>query len=358
MRAKSIPDLLGFVPAALGFHPRRSLVAMALHGKRFGFRLRVDLPATECVEACADYVMGPLLAAEPDAVILFAYVEPELNADTRGVERLAADSLVGALRTRLEASDIEVPEAVRCDGSRYWSYVCEREDCCPSEGTPYDIESSATLAAAVFNGLEVLQDRADLERRFEPVSGARAEEMEAVTDRVAEEILSVAGLTADDEGWGREVAENPDLVRAAATGVRDLLADLDEERAGSLSDEDAARLSIWTLLLSVRDLAWSYIEHDNAHLHLQVWTTVAQRAVDPFRAPALCLAAFSSWLGGNGTGASVALEQAARAEPDYSLGLLLRDLLVRCVPPSAWRTFDPEVIASQLPDGFEVRQRT
>ena len=307
-------------------------------------------PAPEHAEACAEQILPPLLAQEPEAVLLVAYTEPAPDASARSLDRLSADALVDAMRTRLDDHRIDVPEAVRCDGARYWSYVCDREECCPAEGTPYDLESSATLADAVFNGLEVLPDRSALERRFDPVAGPRQREMDDITTRVGSEILAVAGLAADDNRWGNEIRRHPELLRTAAAGVRDLLADLDEQRAGAISDDDAARLSIWTLLLPVRDLAWFYIEPGNAHLHLEAWTSVAQRAVEPFRAPALCLAAFASWLGGNGTGARVALEQALEAEPDYSMAHLLTDLLDRCVPPCAWRPFEPEVIQGQFPD--------
>ncbi|UYM05293.1 DUF4192 domain-containing protein [Solicola gregarius] len=343
------------MPAALGFHPRRSLVAIALQGKRFVFHLRADLPAPEYADECAAQLLPPLVAQQPDGVLLVAYTEPEPSSDVRGVDRLSADALVAELRRKLSQHDIDVREAVRCDGARYWSYDCDREECCPSDGTPYDIESSSTLADAVFNGLEVLPDRSAVEQRFHGVAGARRVEMEAVTERMVTEVLAAGGLDVEDEqSWDHgRLGRHPDLLRAGAAYVTDLLSELDGERAGSLSDEDAARLTIWTLLLPVRDLAWSYIDRDNAEHHRQLWTGVAQRAVSPFEPAPLCLAAFACWLSGNGTQARCALDRVSEVEPAYSMGTLLTDMLERCVPPSAWRPFDPAMIRSQFPPEAE-----
>lgn len=349
MRAGSIEDLLGSVPALLGFHPRRSLVAIAMHGKRLGFSLRLDLPRPDQAEDAAEQVVAPLLAQRPSGVLLIAYVDPE-PAGARSTGRLAADGLVAAMRRRLSDDGVSVREAIRCDGSRYWSYLCEVASCCPPEGTPYEIESSPMLANAVFNGVEVLADREELVRRFRAVSGRRRREMRAVTDRVLDELLAQAGIDASDpraalaqQGAGRDA-----LLRAGADFVRSRLAGLDG-RDSDVSDEDAARLSVVSMLIPVRDLAWSYIEPDNARAHLAVWTGVAQRVVPPFEAPALCMAAFAAWLGGDGSQARCALDRARAAEPEYSLGRLLEQALDGYLSPQTWRAFDREAILAQIP---------
>lgn len=332
-----------------GFHPRRSLVVLALKGKRVSFQMRSDLPALECVDACADNLMPPLLRQQPDRVLLVAYVEPEASSEVRGMDRLEADGLVEAIRDRLREHRIEVAEAVRCDGVRYWSYVCDNQSCCPSDGTPYEIESTSTMVNAVFNGLQVLPDRAALERRFDPVRGEGRERMEEVTAHVVEDIATTHGIFLG----GSTVADRVHLRRTELLGdgadfVEGLLGDLDPALAGALDDDDAARLMVWMRLMPVRDLAWSFITDANAKHHLALWTAVARRAVTPFEAAPLCLAGFAAWLSGDGAQAACALTRATDVAPTYSMGQSLLGLLERCVPPSAWGELDHAMIAAMF----------
>lgn len=350
MRAGSIEDLLASVPALLGFHPRRSLVAIAMHGKRLGFRLRVDLPRPDQVDAAAAQVVAPLLAQRPSGVILVAYVDPE-PAGARSAVRMSADGIVAATQRRLSDDGVAVREAIRCDGSRYWSYLCQIAACCPPEGTPYEIESSPMLANAVFNGVEVLADREELARRFSPVRGPRRTELATVTGRVVDELLAAAGLDrpdadTDDRGSDGHGA----LLRAGAEFVDTRLADLGGDTEWVLTDEDAARLSFWSMLIPVRDLAWSYIEPANARDHLALWTSVAQRAVPPFEPAALCLAAFAAWLSGDGSQARCALDRARGVAPEYSMGRLLEQALDGFLAPDTWSPFDRDAIRAQIPD--------
>lgn len=349
LRAGSIQDLLGSVPAMLGFHPRRSLVGIAMHGKRLGFQLRVDLPRPDQVEDAATQLVAPLLAQRPDAVILIAYLDPE-PPGARSDARMAADGLVGAMRRRFTDEGVEVREAIRCDGARYWSYLCTGS-CCPVEGTPYEIESSPMLATAVYNGIEVLADRAELERRFAPVSGRRRARMEATTERVVERVLSEVGVDGpDEEVWIEEGGETHGrLLRAGADFMVARVADL-PDTGPEPDDEDAARLGFYTTLIPVRDLAWSYIERANARAHLRLWTSVAQRAVSPLEPAPLCLAAFAAWLSGDGSQARCALDRVHRVAPEYSMGRLLERTLDGYVPPDAWRAFDRDAIWSLIPD--------
>lgn len=348
LRAGTIPDLLAGVPALLGFRPRRSLVAIAMHGTTLGFRLRFDLPSPEYVEPAAARLAPPLLAQRPDAVLLIAYVDPE-PLGGRSADRLAADGLVAELGRLIADADVEVREAIRCDGERYWSYHCTVATCCPPEGTPYDIESSPMLAKAVYNGVEVLAGREDLERRFEPVAGPRRAEMSATTDRVVDELLIECGsdpdlgpATSDEEHalHGRLLRRGADFVAARIDGLAN---------RPDPGDEDAALLGFFGSLVPLRDLAWSGIDRDGARDHLRLWTSVAQRVVPPFEPAPLCLAAFAAWLCGDGTQARCALDRARRVAPEYTMGRLLERTLDGCVPPDAWRPLDSRAIWASIP---------
>ena len=60
--AHDIPDLFNALPTLFGFGITESLVAVATRGprRRFGFRLRVDIPAPEHVDELARIVVGHL----------------------------------------------------------------------------------------------------------------------------------------------------------------------------------------------------------------------------------------------------------------------------------------------------------
>lgn len=345
LKARSIEDLLASVPTLFGFHPRRSLVAIAMHGKRLGFRLRVDLPSPPDVDAVAEQILIPLLDQRPDGVIVIAYVEPEPTPEVRGAERLAADHLVNAILARLDAGGIGTREAVRCDGNRYWSYLCESDGCCSPEGTPYEVESSPVLARAVYNGVEVLPDRESLERRFLPVRGADRIRMAAVTDAVVDEVLGEVELGAASP------ADRGRLLRRGADFMTERLGQLDSAAARIRDDEDAARLSVWSMLTPVRDLAWSYIQPRNAPDHLTLWTAVAQRVVPPFEPSVLSLAGFAAWLSGDGAQARCALERTLHVDRDYTMARLLAQVLDGYLPPSAWRPFDRTGLHAMFADG-------
>ena len=56
-----------------------------------------------------------------------------------------------------------------------------------------------------------------------------------------------------------------------------------------------------------------------------------------FVAPPAALLAFTAWQAGDGALASIAIERALEADPEYSMALLVADALHAGLPPSAAR---------------------
>lgn len=333
MRARGPADLIAVIPVLLGFHPRESLVAVVVEGdrQRLGFRVRVDLPSPEHAEAVADQVVAYLGVHEPREVLLVAFTTAEASAAP----------VVAAVRHRLDAAGIDVGDALRCDGARYWSYLCADPSCCPAEGSPYDPDANELLAEAVYQGVEVLPDREALAERFSGVIGQAREDMFAATETVAGWVEAASGARARDR--------DPVLLRRgleAATAFADAF---EREPERQLTDEEIATLSVWASLVVVRDVLWARMRRSNADLHLRLWRQVASRVVPPYEPAVLSLAAFAAWLSGSGAQAQCALDRVASVDPSYSMAELVQAALDRCLPPDVWEGLDAREVMRTVP---------
>jgi hypothetical protein len=323
VRVADLGDLLAGLPVLFGFRPTDSLIVVCLEQPRgrVGFRLRADLPPPDHAEQVADYLVEVLRHNAAEIVLVVACSDdPE-----------AADPVVAALVGRLGSAAIELRDAVRCDGRRYWSYVCDEPACCPPEGRAYDEGSSRLVAEAVLAGMELLPDRAALADRVAAVDGPDSQRMKSATATAEQELADELGDRARATmQLDRQLLEAG--VRCVGEIVDEQLADAD----AGLSDLAAARLSVWCSLTVVRDTVWAGIDSDNAPDHLRIWSGVARRVVPPYELPVLGLAGFSAWLSGDGALAWCVIERADEIDPDDALTDMLRDLLIRAVPPSFW----------------------
>lgn len=323
VRISSLADLLAGLPVLFGFRPDRSLIVLSLEGARgaVGFRLRVDLPSAGLGDQAADYLAAVLRRNGAGRVVVIACSD----------DPAVADPVVLAVTERLLADGVEVHDAVRCDGGRYWSYVCDSPACCPPEGRPYDASSSRLVAEAVLSGMEILPDRAALAARVAPVAGADLERMEKAT---ADGVASMFGVLGERDPAA--LATDPAVREAGTRRVRDIvdasLADPDR----SLTDAEAAALSVWCSIAAVRETALSSIDVDNAAEQLRIWSQVTRKVVPPYELPVLALTGFSAWLSGDGALAWCVIERADRIAGHDRLVELLRRILVEAMPPSAW----------------------
>ena len=116
-------DVVGLLPYQLGYHPRDSVVAVSLRGKRVGLVARADLPPDEHVDEVVSTLLGPLVRDGATSVIVVGYEDvPD-----------ASQPLLMALVEQLERAGIHVLDVpVVRDGRRY-SATCS-DSCCPPEG--------------------------------------------------------------------------------------------------------------------------------------------------------------------------------------------------------------------------------
>lgn len=203
---KGPEDIVAALPYQLGYHPRDSIVVVALRRRAVGLVQRVDLPPPEhCAEAVAAMI-PPLLREKPDGVLLVGYEERKGDALP----------VLEALREAVPEHDVTVIEALVVRDRRWYAPWCDG-DCCPSEGLPVAGEGG-TPAVAEFVGLEVspLPDRAGLAWLLSPESpelvAAVAEELEQL-ESTGEPALSPAAAAL----WARVCDVGPS--RPAVEGL-------------------------------------------------------------------------------------------------------------------------------------------
>jgi hypothetical protein len=312
-KVKDPADVISVVPYLLGFVPQESLVVVALEGspQRFGPCARLDLVGgndpPDAAQRQIDFVAELVEKHHFDPLILVAYSACTGDSDL-------TDSLMRDLIARLRDDGIEVTEALRADGTRWWSYTCDDRRCCPAEGTSYDADSSRVAAEAVVAGLARAPSRDALRAQFEPDPARVAAFEEALTALLDAPAAAYVPMTVD-ELRGHVAAADAD---------------------GPMPDDTLVRLVIGVQKDGLRDAAWSLMTRENAPDHFAFWTAAMQGTPDDLLGPVGSLAAFAAWLSGRGVLASHAAERVLQVEPDHPLALSVIRLCAASVNPAVW----------------------
>ena len=308
--AHDIPDLLNTLPTLFGFRPEESLVAVSTRGprRRFGFRLRVDIPASEDVEELAAIVVGHLGRQGAEGAIFLAVTQ----------RQDVARDLLAAIERQLPPIALIV--AVRADGERYWS----DEPGFPAEGIPYETsDHHLAVVQAIAAGQQILPDRQALVDRFAAVAQPRRAWLERAADEVLRQVVPLIARTPDRD--------------LASVGMQQVQPILDRGLAGErLSDDEVTRFSVWMSSIRVRDEVWGRITAETADDMLRLLTLVSRSVVPPFEPAVLSLTAFAAWLTGDGAQALIAVERALEADRTYSMAGLMLRMLESGVSPSHW----------------------
>ncbi|MGW0435279.1 DUF4192 domain-containing protein [Micromonospora sp. NPDC003197] len=353
LSVRSPADLLAAVPYLLGFHPADSLVVVALREKRVVFAARADLPdgsvrpfmpdlpappdtdlpvppdsarpgepsgggvlsgISAAAREIARYITEVVIRQDADAVVVVGYGPAE-----------RVTPAVDAVRPALEIAGLLVLDALRVTDGRYWSYFCVTPECCPPEGNRYDPTASPIAAAATFAGKVALPDRAALVRQVAPVDGPVRESMRQATRRAQSRADALVGAAPSADLFGGQA-----LGQAGEAAIRTAM---DRQRTGGrLTDDEAAWLSVLLTHLPVRDHAWE--RTDGVNWHQALWLDLTRRAEPGLAAAPASLLAFAAWRSGDGALAAVAVERALQDQSDYSLALLLGEILHNGVQPS------------------------
>lgn len=332
--ARGVGDLIVLTPHLLGYHPTESLVVYVLRGRRVGPLLRLDLVPGSLGEAeshAVDRALAALAGMGSEGIVVAFEAWPGQSRATDERVREIADELGLALG-----------DTVRVRDDRWCWHIDDEE----VGGGPVPAATDVPgVSDFVLHGSAPLASRAEVGGLLRRVRGD--------VDAVAAHLRRLRAKTA-----------LADIVSPIGHRERDVDAAFEAWRAvlDPRRDPDPATLAIAVRALDdldVRDelIAWLAPEHgpdpqalpDHVRGHAadvlgprtdlgdrdiaQRLTLVVQSTPDPDRAPVLVLLGLCAWSVGDATRATEAIERALELDPEHRLGLLLRQLLIACVPP-------------------------
>lgn len=343
LRVRDPGQLVAAIPVVIGFHPRDSLVLLAMggaSGRRLGLTVRVDLPSRDDVALVAASAVRGLLADSPPGAVVVVVGGPG-GADP------PTSVLVDHVLAALAEHRVEVHGVIRAHsttpGARW-----ECLDGCGCAGVVPDPSETPFAAAAVLDGKVVFADRAELERLVAPTDAERI--------RRRERLLVGSHDAAVRAGADRSVVQ--DLARGTAT----VDTALDDAAEGRLVLDDARVLALTAALAvpAVRDLALLRSAGERADAAEHLWTALCRETPDPEAAEPAALLAASALLRGDGAMANVALDRATGAWPGHRLTGLLRSVAESGMRPSRFRaclTGDPDTARPAAPRSRDRRSR-
>ncbi|HEV2932658.1 MAG TPA: DUF4192 domain-containing protein [Streptosporangiaceae bacterium] len=345
VRVSSPLALLAVVPHVLGFVPEASVVVIGLAPPRDRLRvtLRYDLPDPPDSGLIADLVahaVGVIGSQHLTAAVAVGYGPEELVSPVAEAFRDAADK-----------AGIDLLDFLRVQDGRYWSFLCRNEACCPASGTPVDLTPHSAAAAMVGGGAPVLAGRAAVAASVAPIGGIAAESMRQATRRAERHVVQqLARIRKSSRlGAARQMI--------AAEGLASVGAMIARYRGGGrfTSDYEIARITVALHDLRVRDDAWARMDPRGADEHCRLWVDVVRRAQPGHVAAPAALLAFVAWQCGEGALANVALDRALADDPEYSMALLLRQVITAGAPPTLARLpMTPEEVAASYADADDA----
>jgi len=304
-------DLLAAVPFMVGYHPKDSLVAMALVEGKVAMAMRVDFPTLHSITAISHTIAMHLEKESASEAIIVGYI-PTNNADP--------DPLA-IVRDVIGLHQISIKECIEVRGDRFRSNLCSDLDCCPPEGTalPSHLDSRVTAEqVAAGNPLPFL----DLDELKESIAAlAPDKELNKAIKAIPEIDYESADITPDQ--------------RVGANAVNELA--LEFSRSGIIKDKVLIALVLVRLLdLQVRDYAMGMATPENSESLWDMWRWMLRIAPKGYVAPVAVIFAAISYERGDGALAQRALDRAFADDSKYQMAKLLRRTFAAGWPPSAF----------------------
>ncbi|MBN9620480.1 MAG: DUF4192 domain-containing protein, partial [Actinobacteria bacterium] len=303
-------ELLQAVPYLLGFHPRQSLVLLGVDDRRLVVTARLDLAD---VPASVTSAVEVMVRGGSTAFFAAVYAPPPATA-----YRPVATAVMEAV----DEYACGLLDIVLCDDDWWWTIGgCGSPLCCPPEGRPVPDEPSAFAAAATFDGVVVLSDRAELAAQLAPDPGRDPDQLDP--------------LLAEAEHAGVQAALAGRLDRHERSAKRALFAAARAVQAGGApvpDDPTVARFGVALSVPELRDSVWLAID-DGRLDGRDLWRGLGRRLPAPYSAAPLFLFGWASWRAGNATLAGIAATSAVEADPDYGAARLLLAAIAHGMAP-------------------------
>ncbi len=323
--------LISAVPALLGFHPRRSLVAVCLTGAGVGAVMRHDLElgADDRLAPVMDLVLAQfagVAAREGADRVLVLLVDDRLPARPRPADLMRHHLIVDEFSDLLWHNDIELAQALVCPRIAVgapWQDL-DGGHC----GTLPDPGSSEVAVAQVVGGRVIRASRSELDDVIAPAAPPVRERVADLIDDARERRVQAAALA--------PVAADRTTVERA--GLDTVLARITQLDSGDEPDPAAiADLALALEITAVRDAVLALALGEQADAAEQLWIHLARMLPDPERAEPLALLGYSAYARGDGPMAGIALAAALAADPCHGLAGLLDRALQNGVRPTSLR---------------------
>lgn len=192
VRLGSPAEVAAAIPHFFGFHPDASVVVLGLNRSEADGRaaishgLRVDLTAaTHSPAAFGRWVAGRMVDTGANETLCVVYPPeggPTRMSDYRRV--------VAGMCTPLRLAGVAPLDVLFVADGRWWSFLCDRPNCCPAEGSPVNAGASAIAALSAYSGLAVLPNRAALSASLEPYGPDMVERMRTACDAALNRIAA------------------------------------------------------------------------------------------------------------------------------------------------------------------------
>jgi len=324
-------DLLAAIPFLIGYHPRNSLVLVALSTdstdqSTIGMAMRVDLPVDVAAESY-DLLASHFTREKAQAALLVAYT----SHDSHSGESVLINASAALMR-----AGIEIKESLLVQNNRFRSLLCIDSLCCPPEGSPVpEIDSSRIAAEHVIAGH--VMPFASVEELANSISALASSEEESWLSEV-------------NQFWvATDSEEINNLQRDGATAVIDLAGEYQAGR-GAEDRELTARVIGRMSDIQVRDFALGSHSDETADFYWKMWRDLLVIAPRGFIAPIASIFAAIAYERGEGALAHKALDRAVADDHQYSLALLLRRVFTAGWPGQSFtkmRTeLHPKVVAA------------
>jgi hypothetical protein len=324
LRAATPDAVLAVVPHMLGFYPSQSLVVLGLGEQhRVIVTFRYDLPEPY------DHLLTTDIAQHAEYVLSRERIRSALVVGY-GSEELVLPALA-QMAAKLGNHGIHLEEALRAEGGRYWSLLCDDPSCCPPEGRAYDPGSHPAAEAMTRAGLAAHPDREALARTIQRPGGTS----DTISRATQQARLRLTRIVLAGEAAGER---DPNL-RATRIGRKEVQRAIRLYRSGG-SIRSIGQLAWLAVLLGdirVRDDAWARMDPLHRDDHCRLWTDILRSAATDCAPAPASLLAFTAWQAGNGALAAVAVDRALAADPGYSMAHLLGSAIQAALPPAAAR---------------------
>ena len=314
-------DLLAAVPFMVGYHPKDSLVAMALVDNKVAMAMRVDFPAAQSVPAISQTIAAHLMREGAKEAIIVGYLPSEV---------VESDPLL-LVREIITTHDIAIKECIEVRGARFRSTLCTDLICCPPEGSAIPLITDSRVTAeqvAAGNPLPFL----DLDELKKSISYAGSDK------ELNKAIKSIDEI--DYDAFDITPAQ-----REGANAINQLA--LEFSRDGIVVNKALIALVFVRLLdLQVRDYAMGMTTMgmttmgmtttDTSDQVWDMWRWMLRTAPKGYVAPVAVIFATMSYERGDGALAQRALDRAFEDDAKYQMAKLLRRTFAAGWPPSAF----------------------